>query len=175
MHSKSLVVYFSRTGEQYEVGKIDRGNTAIIADMIASKTNSDKFEIVPVEDYPYDLNGLFERAKKEQEENARPDYKNDVDDWDSYDTIYLGYPLWYNDLPMIVYHFIEDHDFSGKTICPFDTSGSEGLAGTVETIRQKCPDAEVTDGLNVRGSTAQNDRDAAEKAVEDWLKELNKI
>lgn len=168
----SIVIWFSLAGEQYGVGEITEGNTAIIADMIAEKTGSDTFEIVPVTPYPTTLQELFTVAEAEQAENARPDYQGNVENWDSYDTVYLGYPLWYNDLPMIVYHFLEDHDFSGKTICPFNTSGSEGLMGTVQTIQEICSGAQVTQGLAVLGATAQQDRTAAEAAVDAWLEEL---
>lgn len=168
----SITVWFSLAGEQYAVGTVSEGNTAIIAGMIQEKTGSDAFEIVPVNPYPDTLDELFSTAKREQEEKARPDYQGDIADWDSYQTVYLGYPLWYDDMPMIVYHFLEDHDFTGKTVCPFNTSGGEGLLDTVDAIRKICDGAEVTEGLTVAGTTAQNDRDAAEQAVEEWLAEV---
>lgn len=168
----SIVIWFSLAGEQYGVGEVTEGNTAILADMITEKTGSDTFEIVPVTPYPTTLQELFTVAETEQAENARPDYQGDVENWDSYDTVYLGYPLWYNDLPMIVYHFLEDHDFTGKTICPFNTSGSEGLMGTVQTIQEICSGAQVTQGMTVTGATAQQNRAAAEAAVDAWLEEL---
>lgn len=171
----SLVVYFSRSGEQYGVGKITEGNTAIIAGFIAAHTGADMFEIVPVNDYPYDLQGLFEVAGKEREGNARPDYVGDVENWDKYGTVFIGYPLWFDDMPMIVYHFLEDHDFTGKTIYPFDTSGAEGLLGTVDAIRNKCTGADVRDGLAVRGDTVQTQRRQAEQAVTKWLRESGNL
>lgn len=171
--SDSIVVWFSLAGEQYAVGEISKGNTAIIAEMIQEKTGSDAFEIVPVNPYPTALDELFSTALEEQEEEARPDYEGDVTAWDAYDTVYLGYPLWYDDMPMIIYHFLEDHDFTGKTVCPFDTSGGEGLLQTVEEIRNICDGAEVSEGLTVLGTTAQNDRETAEEAVEAWLAEVN--
>jgi flavodoxin len=168
--SDSLVVYFSLAGEQYGVGEISKGNTAIVADKIAEKTGADTFEIVPVNNYPADLQSLFDVAAKEQDENARPDYIGDVENWDQYKTVYIGYPLWYDDMPMIVYHFLEDHDFTEKTVYPFDTSGGQGLLGTVDTIRSICAGADVKDGLTVRGSVAQNNPAETEKAVDNWLK-----
>jgi flavodoxin len=168
----SVVVWFSLAGEQYGVGEVTEGNTAIIADMITQKTGSDTFEIVPVDPYPTSLSALFDVALQEQRDNARPDYRGDAEDWDSYDTVYFGYPLWFDDMPMIAYHFLEDHDFSGKRICPFDTCGSEGLLDTVDAIREICDGAEVTEGLSVRGVTAQRDRNAAEQAVDEWLSKL---
>ncbi|MCH4014608.1 MAG: hypothetical protein LKE64_09850 [Solobacterium sp.] len=166
----SLVVWFSLAGEQYAVGNITEGNTAILADLIAEKTGSDTFQIVPTDPYPTSLQELFRTAEQEKDENARPDYQGDVSNWDYYDTVYIGYPTWYDDMPMIVYHFLEDHDFSGKTVCPFNTSGGEGLFSTVDTIREICKGAEVTEGMTVSGTTVQNDRDAADEAVDAWLK-----
>lgn len=168
--SDFLVVYFSLAGEQYGVGEISKGNTAIVADKIAEKTGADTFEIVPVTNYPADLQSLFNVAAKEQDENARPDYIGDVENWDQYKTVYIGYPLWYDDMPMIVYHFLEDHDFTEKTVYPFDTSGGQGLLGTVDTIRSICAGADVKNGLTVRGSVAQNNPAETEKAVDNWLK-----
>lgn len=106
--SKSLVVYFSRTGEQYGVGVIEKGNTAIVAEMIAEQTGADSFEIIPKEDnYPMTYDALTDYAKQEQNDNARPAIKDTVENFDSYDTIYLGYPIWWGDLPMICYTFLE--------------------------------------------------------------------
>jgi len=170
-HPDSLIVYFSLAGEQYDVGNIKKGNTAIVAEMIAEMTGSDTFEIIPVNSYPTDLQSLFDVASREQDENERPDYIGDVENWDTYGTIYIGYPLWFDDMPMIVYHFLEDHDFKGKIIYPFSTCGSEGLLDTVDTIRSICSGADVKDGLSVRGVTVQKDPGSAEQTVKDWLTE----
>ena len=106
--SSSIVVYFSRTGEQYGVGVIDKGNTAIVADMIIEQTGADSFEITPKEDnYPMTYSELTDYAKEEQNNNARPEIASTIENFDSYDTIYLGYPIWWGDLPMICYTFLE--------------------------------------------------------------------
>lgn len=170
--ARSLVVWFSLAGEQYDVGVIEEGNTEIVGKYIAEVTGSDTFAIEPVTPYPETLTGLFSVAEEETEENARPEYIGDMENWEDYDTIYLGFPLWYDDMPMIVYSFLEDHDFTGKTICPFDTCGSEGLMDTVETIRD-LTGANVTEGLSVRGVTVQNDPSAMRDAVDAWLREIS--
>ncbi len=170
---RRLIVYFSLAGEQYGVGTVSEGNTAIVADMIAEKTGADTFEIVAENSYPTDLKSLFEVAKEEQDSDALPDYVGDVKNWDDYSTIYLGYPLWYDTLPGIVVHFLEDHDFSGKTIYPFNTSGGEGLLDTVNTIKSIARNGDVRDGLTIRGTDAQNNRETAEEAVDAWLKEAD--
>ena len=100
--SNVLVVYFSRTGEQYTVGVIDEGNTAIVAKMIAEKTGADTFEILPETDYyPYTYAELTDVAKKEQNENARPVIKDTLPDMSQYDTVFIGAPVWWGDWPMI--------------------------------------------------------------------------
>lgn len=168
--SNALVVYFSRTGEQYGVGVIEKGNTAIVADMIVEQTGADSFEIKPKEDnYPTTYSELTDYAKEEQNNNARPEIKDTVKNFDSYDTIYLGYPIWWGDLPMICYTFLESYDFSGKTIIPFCTHAGSGNAGTQSKIQSAVPNAEVKEVLAVTGSDAQNDQNSVKSQVIDWL------
>ena len=104
--SKSLIVYFSRTGEQYSVGNITEGNTAIIAQMIADKTGGDLFEIKVAQDnYPKGYMALTEYAKEEKQQNARPEIVGSIDNFNDYDTIFIGYPNWWAEMPMPVYTF----------------------------------------------------------------------
>ena len=171
--NKSIVIYFSRAGEQYGVGVIDKGNTAIIAEMIAESTGSDIFEIEPT-DNRYDLsyNDLTDYAKKEQNVNARPEYKGSVD-LSAYDTVYLGYPIWWGDLPMIVYTFLENNDFSGKTVYGFCTHAGSGSAGTGTKLANTLSGSYVnTDILAIAGTTAQNEQSSAKQSVEEWLSEI---
>ena len=168
--SKALVVYFSRTGEQYGVGVIEKGNTAIVAEMIAEQTGADSFEILPKEDnYPMTYDALTEVAKEEQNNNARPAIKDTVENFDSYDVIYLGYPIWWGDLPMICYTFLESYDFTGKTVVPFCTHAGSGNAGTQSKIQSAIPSAEVKEVLAIVGADAQNDPDSVRTQVIDWL------
>ena len=168
---KSLVVYFSRTGEQDKVGVIEKGNTKIVAEMIAEKVGADTFEIVPKNDnYPMTFDALCDVAKEEQNKNARPEIKDTVKDFDSYDTVYLGYPIWWADLPMICYTFLEGYDFNGKTIVPFCTHEGSADANTQKKIQSAVPKATVKEVLAIRGQDAQNDRDSVKKQIEDWLK-----
>lgn len=169
--SKALVVYFSRTGEQYAVGVIEKGNTAIVADMIADLTGADTFEIKPKEDnYPTTYDELTEYAKEEQNKNERPEIASTVENFDSYSTIYLGYPIWWNDLPMICYTFLESYDFSGKTIIPFCTHEGSGHSGTQDKIKSAVPNATVKDILVIQGRDTQNDPDSVKTKVTEWLK-----
>lgn len=167
---KSLVVFFSRAGEQYGVGVIEKGNTAIVADVIAEQTGADSFEILPKEDnYPTTYSALTDYAKQEQNSGARPEIKSTVENFDSYDTIYLGYPIWWGDLPMICYTFLEGYDFSGKTVIPFCTHAGSGDAGTQSKIQSAIPGAQVKEVLAIAGTEAQNNRDSVKTAVTDWL------
>ncbi len=170
---KALVVYFSRTGEQYKVGVIDKGNTAIVAEMIAEETGADMFEILPEEDsYPDTYDALTEVAKQEQNDNARPAYKGEVPDLSGYTTIFIGSPVWWGDWPMIMYTFFENEDLSGKKLVPFSTHEGSGLANFDTALAEACPDSEVLEGLAVRGQDAQSDQENVRSAVKDWLSGL---
>ena len=168
-----LVVYFSRTGEQYNVGVIDEGNTAIVAKAIAAETGADVFEILPATDYyPYTYAELTDVAKKEQNENARPAIRDALPDLSQYDTVFIGAPVWWGDWPMIVYSFCEAADLSGKTLIPFCTHEGSGLSGCDRKLASACPDSTVLDGFAIRGSDCQNDRSNVESKVQSWLDEL---
>ena len=172
-NSNILIVYFSHTGENYSVGVIEKGNTHIIADMIAEETGADMFEIQPVNPYPDTYDECTDVAKQEQNDNARPEIVGNVDNMEQYDTVFLGYPIWWGDLPMAVYTFLETYDFSGKTIIPFCTHEGSGLSGTARSIEGACPGVTVLDGLAIRGSVAQNQQDEAKSDVAAWLDGLN--
>ena len=170
-----LVVYFSRTGEQYNVGEIDKGNTAIIAEMIADETGADTFEILPEEDYyPYTYDELTDVAKQEQKENARPAYAGEVPDLDQYKTVFIGSPVWWGDWPMIMYTFFEENAdaLAGKILIPFSTHEGSGLSGFDRSLASSCPESTVGEGLAIRGSDAQNDQDNVRSTVNDWISEL---
>ena len=167
-----LVVYFSRTGEQYGVGEVEKGNTAIVADMIIEGTGADSFEILPEDDYyPYTYDELTDIAKKEQNEKARPAYAGDAPDFSGYDVIYIGSPVWWGDWPMIMYTFFEENAdaLAGKTLVPFSTHAGSGLSGFDSKLASVCPDSVVGEGLAIAGTDAQNNRDNVRSMVNDWL------
>lgn len=171
---KTLIVFFSHTGENYAVGNITEGNTRIIADMIADETGAKTFEIVPEKDYPFSYDECIAVARKELHDNCRPAVRNDID-LSGYDTIFLGYPNWWGQPPMCVFTFIEGHDWNGKKVIPFITHEGSGMGGTDRRIASSCKGADVAvgKGLAVRGATAQNDRETARKAVRKWLDQLS--
>ena len=171
--SKTLLIYFSRTGEQYQVGVIDKGNTAIVAEMIAEKTGADIFEVMPADDhYPMTYNELTDVAKQEQRDNARPAYSGELPDLSQYDTVFIGAPVWWGDWPMIMYTVFENNDFSGKNLVPFSTHEGSGLSGFDRKLQSALPDSTVLEGLAVRGSDAQNKQDSVNASVDSWLSGL---
>lgn len=169
-NSHMLVAYFSLAGEQYGVGVIEEGNTSIIAHMIAEQTGADLFEIEAVTPYPTSQSELLEVSQQEMADNARPEIAGTVDNMEDYDTIFIGYPNWWGDMPMIVYNFLESYDLSDKTIVPFCTHGGSGLSNTESTIAD-ITGGTMKDGFAIPGTTAQNDRDTARSEVTEWLKE----
>lgn len=168
--SNMLVAYFSLDGEQYGVGVVEEGNTSIIARMIAEQTGADLFEIKPETPYPTTYQGLLDVSRQEMADNSRPKIADTVDKMDNYDTIFIGYPNWWGDMPMIVYNFLESYDLSGKTIVPFCTHGGSGLSNTESTIAD-IAGGTMKDGFAIPGTTAQNDRDTARNEVTQWLKD----
>jgi len=171
--SDSLIIVFSRTGEQYNVGEIEKGNTMIVAEMIQNHTGADLFEILPEDDYyPYTYNELTEVAKQEQQDQARPAYKGDLPDLSQYSTVFIGSPVWWGDYPMLMYTVLENNDFHSRKLVPFATSEGGGLAGMDEKLKSLFPDSEVTEGLAIRGTDAQQNREETEAKVSGWLEQL---
>lgn len=155
--AKSLVVYFSWSG-----------NTERVAQSIQRQTGSDMFEIVPKTPYSTDYNTVVSDAKVEQQNNARPEITNTIENIADYDTVYVGFPNWWGDMPMILYTFFDTYDLSGKTVALFCTSGGSGLSNTVNEVKELEPNATVTKGLHI-GSSASSDPDSA---VKSWLDEI---
>lgn len=179
---KTLVVYFSmpetdnpdnmtREEDNSAVvinGKV-LGNTQYVAQLIQEQTGADIFRIVPEKPYPTNHRLLVDLAKEEQNQNARPAIAGKIENPGAYDTIFIGYPNWWGDMPMILYTFLEQYDFSGKTIIPFCTHGGSGFSRTIQTIQDKQPGATVIrDGY----SLSRNRMERAPSGVAEWLKEI---
>jgi flavodoxin len=157
---KILVAYFSRTG-----------NTAVVARMIQKLTGGDVFRIAKVKDYPADYNETTEVARQELRQNARPELSGRVDNMSDYSVIVLGYPNWWGTMPMAVFTFLEEYDFSGKTILPFCTHEGSGMGRSESDIRKLCPDAKVLEGFSNRGGSVQR----AENDIAAWLRKSGVI
>ena len=146
------------------------GNNQYIAQIIRQETGGDLFAIETVQEYPTTHDPLLEFAYNERAENARPELAAHIENLDSYDVIFLGYPNWNSDLPMPLYTFLEEYDFSGKTIIPFTTHGGSGFSRTIQTISELQPNATViSDGLAI----SRNSVSDAESDVIDWVNGLN--
>lgn len=174
-NEKILVAYFSRTGEEYSIGNITHGNTAIVAEIIARQTGADLFEIKPVTPYPMSYEDCKKVASREKAAKARPKFVGGVENFAQYTTIFVGYPIWYGAYPQIVATFLENYDFGGKKIVPFCTHGGSGLSGTDQAISLACPSAQILKGFAIRGATAQNDAAQVEKIVAENLRRLGFI
>lgn len=144
------------------------GNTGVVADMIAQATGADLFSIRTVEQYPDTYDATLDQGQQEQSDGARPELATHLENLDSYDTIFLGFPNWWGDMPMAVYTFLDEVDLSGKTVIPFVTSGGSGFSNTISTIQQMEPQATLQEGLSISGSSATG----AQQQVESWLSEL---
>ena len=164
-----LVVYFSRADENTGgVGYIEKGNTKILAEMIAERTHGDLFEIKTVKPYPKEYRPATEAAKQEKEENARPEIVGELPDLSKYDVVFLGYPIWWSDMPMPVYTFLDRENFAGKIILPFCTHEGSGLSDTQRSIADVTK-ADVRDGFALQGHIAQKSPEEARTALYEWM------
>ena len=179
--SRSLVVYFSvpetddpnnmtRDEENSTVvidGKV-LGNTEYVATLISERTNSDLFRLEPVEAYPTNHQDLLRRAQEEMQNDVKPELKENID-ISNYDVIFIGYPIWNADLPPIINTFLENNDFSGKTVIPFCTHGGSVLSRTPQTIKNKLNNATViTNGFEIYRTNMED----SPSEIEAWLNEV---
>lgn len=155
--SKSLVVYFSWSG-----------NTENVAKSIQAQTDADIFEIVPATPYSDDYDTVVDFAQEEQKNNARPAISGSIENLEQYDVIYVGFPNWWGDMPMILYTFFDTYDLSSKTVALFCTSGGSGLSGTVNEVKTLEPNATVTEGLHIGSGSSSN----PDSAVSEWLNDI---
>ncbi|GKU24257.1 flavodoxin [Clostridium folliculivorans] len=167
MSKKSLIAYFTREGNNYVSGNIINlsvGNTEVAAKMLQKITEADLFRIEAVKPYPKDYTECTEVAKKELQQSARPDLASMVDDIDSYDVIFLGYPNWWGTFPMPIFTFLETYDLSRKKIIPFCTHEGSGMGRSESDIKKLYPGAKVEKGLAIKGSSVKG----AEKEISKW-------
>lgn len=155
-NGKILIAYFSETG-----------NTEKFANIIKEQTGGDLFKIEPVTPYPTGEE-LFNYTREEQEEDRRPEIKDKVD-ISKYDTIFIGYPIWWYEVPQIIKTFLDEYDLSGKTVIPFNTHEGSGDGGTYRYIEEQELNANVLEGLPLRGGNMQEDQT---ENISNWLNEL---
>lgn len=168
---KILTVYFSADNNNTDTvtgatPTIDNfAVTKYIAQQINSSVGGEIAPIIPEEDYPTGYDAVADQAKSERDEGARPKFTVSVNP-EEYDVIFVGYPVWWYELPMVMDTFFETYDFSGKTIIPFNTHEGSRDGGTYDQIREFEPNAEVLDGFNITGSTGSGEIDSS---VKEWL------
>ncbi len=176
---KILIAYFAEA-ENSEVDAVSSpsvvtingtavGRMRALADMIQAKTGGELFSIQTSVDYPADIGELIDYASDEQENSVRPELTSRIENLDEYDTIFIGYPNWWYDMPMVLYSFFDEYDFSGKTIIPFNSHNGSRFSDTIQTIQELEPDADViTDGFTV----SERDVADAEDDIDEWLNGL---
>lgn len=176
--SNILIAYFA-VAENSEVDAISsasvrvidgeaKGNIRVLGDVIQSNVGGEMFSILTSTKYPADVTAVIDYADKEQEENARPELTSHIENLDDYNVIFIGYPNWWYDLPMVMYSFFEEYDFSGKTIVPFCTHNGSGFSDTINTIRELEPNATVLDGFTTNGNNVEDVSDD----VAEWISKL---
>lgn len=166
----SLVIYFSRSGENYfggELKNIEKGNTQVIAEYIQEIDNARLFKVEPAVEYPEDYMKCIDVAKKEQKQNARPEIKKTLDSIADYNTIYIGFPNWWGTLPMPMFTQLEQLDFSGKVVKPFVTHEGSGFGSAMGDLEKLCRGAQIREGLSVPGANVYDVKDK----VASWIKD----
>lgn len=183
-----LIAYVSRAGENYNVGitdpdsasaayagYIEKGNTQIVAEIIADLTGGDLYHITTVEPYPDDYASMLTRAQEELDTDARPELAGELPNLDDYDVIMIGYPIWHAATPRPVLTFLERYDLSGKKLVPFNTHEGSGQSGTVSEIEAHAPNAEMLEGIAIQGKVAQEDDSRTRDLVAEWLGRIGMI
>ena len=167
--AKTLIAFFSRADENYFGGAmryVKVGNTEIVAGIIEDLILADTFKIEMKNPYSPVYMTCIEEAKKDLRAKARPELVSMPESIDEYDTVILAYPNYWGTMPMAVYTFLENFDFSGKTILPLCTNEGSGMGSSEREIKKTCPGAEVKKGLPITGSAAASSK----SSVERWLK-----
>lgn len=168
----TLILYFSLKGQTITSGmkivNLEKGNTAVAAEYIQQAVGGDLFEIETVKTYLEDHIKMIQEAKEELEAGTRVEVKHYPENLDSYTTVFLGYPNWWNTLPMPVVTFLEHFDWNGKRIIPFCTNEGSGVGDSVRAIRDTCKGANIEEGASFRGSKVRK----SGKAIADWARKM---
>jgi Flavodoxins len=170
MSNKTLIAYYSRSGENYMNGSVTWlpvGNTKLAAEILKEILGADIFQIRPVREYSENYYKCIDEAKQDLYRNRRPEIVKGPKRPEDYSTIYLGYPNYWGTIPMPVATFLETYDLAGKVIKPFCTHEGSGMGRSEADIRKLCPDSIVMPGLALRGGSAPREI----SAIQDWVEE----
>ncbi|MCR9031310.1 flavodoxin, partial [Citrobacter amalonaticus] len=182
--SRTLIIWFSQPEEMkpdavdgfsgasvLQKNMPETGSTQFVAQLIQKQTHGDLFRIETATPYPRQHDALLRVAEKEQQTNARPSLKTPLPDLSNYDTIYVGYPIWWYTMPMVIYSLFEQNDFAGKTVIPFTTHGGSRLADSLRQITRMQPQARlVTRALSISRNDISGPDVPAQ--VEQWVKQV---
>ena len=169
--SKNLIIYYSRKGENYVNGsikKLSKGNTEIVAEFIQKAVGGDLFEVDTIKPYSEDYTACTEEAKKELNENARPELKKYLDNIDSYDNIFVCGPCWWGTFPCAVFTQLERLDFTGKRVMAVMTHEGSGLGSCERDLKNICKGATFGKGIAVHGADAVK----SESSVSKWANQV---
>lgn len=168
---KMLLVFFSRAGENWQVGHVERGNTAIMVDYITELADVDTFQIVPVNPYPENYEECVYYVNNIESSDARPAYVGEFNKVNDYDVVFIGGPIWMGSPPKIIRTFLEAHpELNGKTLVPFGTHGGSGVSSYTSMLREYFPKSTILESLGISGSSIRNS--SSKTTVENWLKRI---
>ena len=169
--NKTLVVYFSYIGDTLNVGMVEKGNNEFLAEYISDYLKADLFSLEDPTEYPSNFTQMKIFANNMKYAKKRPKSKKGFPDLKSYDTIFLIYPIWNEDIPMAVHTFIEKNDFTGKTLIPLCTHENSGICGTYQYIKDYVIEAKViVSDFCMKGTEAR--KPEAKSTIEKWLKSI---
>lgn len=183
--SKILIAYFGRYGNTnfkknvdattsasiVKDGKKKRGTTEMLARLIKKETGGDLFPIQTKQKYPAGYNKVIDRNHKELDEDYIPKLKKKVKNIKQYDVVFIGYPIWAEDVPQAIKSFIKEHDLTGKTVIPFCTHGSSGQSGTYNKIRKLCSGSDTLSGFSAGEEKVK--AKSTKKRLKTWLKKVD--
>ena len=164
-NKKSIIIYFSRADENYNVGYITKGNTEVVAEYIQELTGADSFKVERKKPYPKEYYPCIEDAKAEQQIGERPELVKTLESIDDYEVVYIGSPNYWGGLPQPMYTQLEKLNWQGKIVRPFATHEGSGLGNIPNELRSLCKGATIESGLAIQGSAVHSSKNR----VEDWI------
>ena len=144
------------------------GSVQYVASVIQEATGGDMIRIQTAQPYPDNFDDLAAQADNERQNDIHPTLATEIDNFDDYDAIFVGYPIWWYQMPMAMFSFFDKFDCSGKTLIPFSTHGGSGWSGTLEDIRELVPDATMFDGYSI----SRNNTATSREGILNWLREI---
>ena len=178
---KILIAYFSQplpnnvdavtSASRVTVNGELYGSVQYVATIINEATGGDMVRIQTLQPYPENYDDLASQANQERQNNIHPELATNIENFDNYDVVFIGYPIWWYQMPMAMYSFFDKYDFDGKTIIPFSTHGGSGWSGTLEDIAGLEPNATMVNGYSISRNNTATSRDG----ILNWLQEIGMV